>query len=211
MDSNKKGDIALVKIVSCLIEKDSEIFIPQFSLVVCTNSLFEIKSNDDGTWRRMKLVDFVSKFISPGETHTDDTKHVFPKDKSLKEKLPLWAPIFISMLVQIAFETDGEVIDCAEVVGASDKYRQSQDNISAFINEKIEKHVGGTIGKRVLSDTFKEWHMTACGSRKMPRIVEVEEAMNKKFGNKSGKPERWNNVRIVYDNEPDGLDELINM
>ena len=42
---------------------DSEIFIPQFSLVVCTNALFEIKSNDDGTWRRMKLVDFLSKFI----------------------------------------------------------------------------------------------------------------------------------------------------
>jgi P4 family phage/plasmid primase-like protien len=44
----------------------SEIFIPQFSLVVCTNALFEIKSNDDGTWRRMKLVDFLSKFVSDG-------------------------------------------------------------------------------------------------------------------------------------------------
>jgi P4 family phage/plasmid primase-like protien len=188
---------------------DSEIFVPQFSLVVCTNELFEIKSNDDGTWRRMKKVDFVSKFISKDEKHTDDTKFVFPKDKSLKEKLPLWAPVFISMLVKIAFETDGEVIDCAEVVSASDKYRQSQDNISAFINEKIEKHVGGSVGKRVLSDTFKEWYLSECGSRKMPRISELEEAMNKKFGNKSGKPEKWLNVRIIYDNEQDGLDELV--
>jgi hypothetical protein len=43
MDSNKKGDIALVKIVSCLIEKDSEIFIPfndkpRADLVVILNS-----------------------------------------------------------------------------------------------------------------------------------------------------------------------------
>jgi hypothetical protein len=30
---------------------DSEVFIPQFSLVVCTNALFDVKSNDDGTWR----------------------------------------------------------------------------------------------------------------------------------------------------------------
>ena len=26
-------------------------FVPQFKLVVCTNTMFEIKSNDDGTWR----------------------------------------------------------------------------------------------------------------------------------------------------------------
>lgn len=190
---------------------DSEIFIPQFSLVVCTNALFEIKSNDDGTWRRMKLVDFVSKFISQGENHTDDTEHIFPKDKSLKEKLPLWAPIFVSMLVKLAFETDGEVIDCTEVVAASNKYRQSQDNISAFINDKIEKCEGANVGKRILSDTFKEWYMSVCGGRKMPRITELEDAMNKKFGNKTGKPERWLNVKIVYDNETDELDELVDM
>ena len=190
---------------------DSEIFIPQFSLVVCTNALFEIKSNDDGTWRRMKLIDFVSKFISQGENHTDDTEHIFPKDKSLKEKLPLWAPIFVSMLVKLAFETDGEVIDCTEVVAASNKYRQSQDNISAFINDKIEKCEGATVGKRILSDTFKEWYMSVCGGRKMPRITELEDAMNKKFGNKTGKPERWLNVKIVYDNEKDELDELVDM
>ena len=187
---------------------DSEIFIPQFSLVVCTNTLFEIKSNDDGTWRRMKLVDFVSKFISPGENHTDDTQHVFPKDKSLKEKLPLWAPVFISMLVKRAFETDGEVVDCNEVVGASDKYRQSQDNISAFINDKIEKCDGASVGKRILNDTFKEWFQNICGGRKMPRMSELEDAMNKKFGKKTGKPERWLNVKILYDNEKDCLDEL---
>ena len=31
--------------------KDTNIFVPQFKLVVCTNTLFEISSNDDGTWR----------------------------------------------------------------------------------------------------------------------------------------------------------------
>jgi P4 family phage/plasmid primase-like protien len=115
---------------------DSEIFIPQFSLVVCTNALFDVKSNDDGTWRRMKLVDFLSKFISEGETHTDDTQYVFPKDKSLKEKLPLWAPVFIAMLVKRACETEGEVKDCGEVVAASNKYRQSQYCISGIIAEE---------------------------------------------------------------------------
>ena len=43
--------------------KEAVTFIPQFKLVVCTNTLFDIKSNDDGTWRRIRVCDFVSKFL----------------------------------------------------------------------------------------------------------------------------------------------------
>jgi P4 family phage/plasmid primase-like protien len=181
---------------------ESEIFIPQFSLVVCTNALFEVRGGDDGTWRRMKLVDFVSKFISEGEHHTDDTKHVFPKDKSLKEKLPSWAIVFISMLVKRAFETDGEVLDCSEVKAASNKYRQSQDCIAGFIADKIEKEQGKTVGKKLLNDVFKEWFQMNYGNRKAPKLMELEEAMNKRFETKTegkGDTRKWINIRIKSD------------
>ena len=187
---------------------ESEIFIPQFSLVVCTNALFEIKSNDDGTWRRMKLVDFLSKFISEGEHHTDDTKYIFPKDKGLKEKLPSWAIVFISMLVKRAFETDGEVIDCQEVKAASNKYRQSQDCIAGFISEKIEKSDGKTVGKKVLNDEFAQWFKSNYGSRKPPKMMELEEAMNKRFASTSvakRETKKWINIQIKKDS--DELDE----
>jgi P4 family phage/plasmid primase-like protien len=187
---------------------DSEIFEPQFSLVVCTNALFDVKSNDDGTWRRMKLVDYMSKFISEGETHTDDTKYVFPKDKGLKEKLPKWAPVFISMLVKRAYETDGEVIDCPEVVSASGKYRQSQDCITGFINEKVVKTTGKTIGKQSLNVVFKEWFQNNFGNRKPPKLSELEEVMNKKFGNRNIATNKWNNVMLKEDEENDAMDEI---
>jgi P4 family phage/plasmid primase-like protien len=187
---------------------DSEIFEPQFSLVVCTNALFEIKSNDDGTWRRMKLIDYMSKFISEGETHTDDTPYVFPKDKSLKEKLPKWAPVFVSMLVKRAFETDGEVIDCAEVVVASGKYRQGQDCISGFITEKIVKAPGKTVGKQSLNVVFKEWFQVNLGNRKPPKLSELEEIMNKKFGNRNLVTNKWNNIMIKEDETGDDMDDI---
>jgi P4 family phage/plasmid primase-like protien len=190
---------------------ESEIFIPQFSLVVCTNALFEVRGGDDGTWRRMKLVDFVSKFISEGEFHTDDTTHVFPKDKSLKEKLPTWAVVFISMLVKRAFETDGEVIDCGEVKAASNKYRQSQDCIAGFIADKIEKEQGKSVGKKLLNDVFKEWFQMNYGNRKAPKLMELEEAMNKRFETKAeGKSEtrKWINIKIKSDT--DELDDDTN-
>ena len=187
---------------------DSEIFEPQFSLVVCTNALFDVKSNDDGTWRRMKLVDYMSKFISEGETHTDDTPYVFPKDKSLKEKLPKWAPVFVSMLVKRAFETDGEVIDCNEVVAASGKYRQGQDCISGFIIEKIVKAQGKTVGKQSLNVVFKEWFQVNHGNRKPPKLSELEEIMNKKFGNRNIVTNKWNNIMIKEDETGDDMDEI---
>ena len=187
---------------------DSEIFIPQFSLVVCTNALFEIKSNDDGTWRRMKLVDFLAKFISEGETHTDDTKFVFPKDKSLKEKLPKWASVFIAMLVKRACETDGEVKDCPEVVAASNKYRQSQDCITGFISDKITKDPSGSIGKRQLNDVFKEWFQMNYGNRKMPKLSEIEEIMIKKFGNRNTKSNKWIGVKFNEEEQSDELEDI---
>jgi len=187
---------------------DSEIFEPQFSLVVCTNALFDVKSNDDGTWRRMKLNDFVAKFVSEGETHTDDTQYVFPKDKGLKEKLPKWAPVFVSMLVKRAFETEGEVIDCPEVVAASGKYRQSQDCISGFIIEKIVKAPGKTVGKQSLNVVFKEWFQVNHGNRKPPKLSELEEIMNKKFGNRNLATNKWSNIMIKEDETGDDMDEI---
>lgn len=194
---------------------ESETFIPQFSLVVCTNALFEIKSNDDGTWRRLKLVDFVSKFISEGEMHTDDTQYVFPKDKSLKEKLPKMAPMFISMLVDRAFETQGEVKDCPEVVAASNKYRQNQDCIRAFIEEKLMKiedktTVNGVIGvgKQSLNTVFKDWFALNYGNRKAPKLLELEEAIIKKYGKRNPKTNKWDDIMIRQDEEEDEMNEL---
>jgi len=200
------GDPLLGRALYC----DSEIFIPQFSLAVCTNSLFEMKSNDDGTWRRMKLVDFLSKFISDGEMHTDDTKYVFPKDKSLKEKLPKWAPVFISMLVLRACNTDGEVIDCSQVVAATNKYRQSQDAISGFIIEKIVK-IDNPYGvnQTSLNNAFKEWFQMNYGSRKTPKLSELIEIMVKKFGNKNAKTNKWTNIKIKEDDGVEDVDDNI--
>jgi P4 family phage/plasmid primase-like protien len=194
------GDPLLGRALYC----DSETFIPQFTLAVCTNVLFRMKSNDDGTWRRMKEVKFIAKFISEGETHTDDTPYVFIKDKSLKEKLPRWAPVFISMLVKIACETDGEVIDCPEVIDATNKYRQSQDAISSFIMEKLvsaENPHG--MNQTVLNNVFKEWFAANYGGRKVPSGL--IDAIIKKFGHKNPKTNKWFNIKIVEDIDDDDL------
>lgn len=200
------GDPLLGRALYC----DSETFISQFSLAVCTNSLFKVNSNDDGTWRRMMLIDFLAKFVSEGEIYTDDTKYVFPKDKTLNKKFPKWAPVFMHLLVKRACETEGEVKLCEEIANASNKYRQSQDAISGFITDRIiegeNKH---GVSQMSLNNMFKEWYAMNYGGRKPPGVSELVEVVVKKFGSKHPKKGKWYTFSIKEDEEKeDDLDDI---
>jgi len=185
---------------------ESEIFEPQFKLVVCTNSLFDITSNDDGTWRRIRKCDFLSKFIDEGEEHTDDTEFVFTKDKSLKDRLPQLAPIFMSMLVKKTFETNGVVTDCDVVMSASNKYRKGQDNIAAYVFERIIKtgDPNDKIGKEGLMRDFKKWIEDANTGTKPPKGKELHEYLDKKFG--LAKQSKWSGIKFY---EPEEENEIV--
>ncbi len=186
---------------------ESEIFDPQFKLVGCTNNLFDVESNDDGTWRRIRKVTFPSKFVDEGEHYEDDTPYVFKKDKSLAEKLHTFAPVFASILVQRAYETDGIVLDCETVLEASKKYRCGQDHIAAFVMEKIKKtgNLKQVIKKKSLLTEFTEWFKQEHGTRKMPKGEELYEYMNKKFSaNASSKG--WAGLEFVVEEEEEEHD-----
>ena len=189
---------------------ESETFLPQFKLVVCTNALFEINSNDDGTWRRIRICDFLSKFVSENEEHTDSTAYIFPKDKELEEKLPNWAPVFASMLVKLVFETNGYVEDCDIVKASSNRYRQGQDHIAAFVDEMVVKtgNLSDKIKKTEITTEFKTWFQNSQGVRKQPKGVELYEYMDKRFG--KCKPTGWHGVKIFYPEATDEVDELQN-
>ena len=186
---------------------ESEKFSIQFHLVVCTNTLFEIVSNDDGTWRRIRLCDFMSKFVNP-EDPKDDTEHQFPKDPILKEKLPSWAPVFASMLVKRAFENQGIVENCDIVMSASNKYRKGQDHIAGFVSEMVVRKEGEKIARGELVLQFKQWYENTQGNKGRVKGVELYEYMDKKFG--TGKKDGWSNVQILYPDKEDAISELQN-
>lgn len=188
---------------------ESEIFVPQFKLCVGTNNLFDIDSNDDGTWRRIRKITFPSKFVDEGEHYEDETPYVFKKDKALNEKLHTFAPVFASMLVKRAFETDGIVEDCETVLEASKKYRNGQDHIAAFIHDKIRKtnNPKHCIKKKSILIEFTEWFKQEQGTRKMPKGEELYEYMTKKFG-ASHSSKGWVGLEIIREEEEDVMDNF---
>ena len=188
--------------------KDSVTFVPQFKLVVCTNTDFEDTSNDDGTWRRMRYIDFMSKFMeNPFEDEIKFPRslcpHQYPLDKKLEERFEVWAPTFMSMLVSQAYTEMGIVKDCNIVMANSDKHREGQDYFAGFVRDKIRKKEGSTISKTNLMEAFKNWYTVNYG-KNMPKGKEINELMNQRFGiyNKG-----WHNI-VEYIEEQDAMDDM---
>ena len=108
-------------------------------MVVCTNNLFDINSTEDGTWRRIKITKFESKFVDNPVSDDPDEPYQFLKDRTLEEKIDGWIPVFMNMLVERAYKTEGIVKDCTAVTEISDSYRNDQDYINSFMKEKIKE------------------------------------------------------------------------
>jgi P4 family phage/plasmid primase-like protien len=183
--------------------KDSITFIPQFKLVVCTNTLLDVNSNDEGTWRRLCVCEFKSKFCVK-EEFDDDREYQFEIDKKLGEKYVQWCPIFMSMLVEKAYITGGLVKICQAVKASSSNYRNTQDYYSEFVSDKVKKCVGGKIKETSLYEVFKVWFQLHHG-KNVPKGRDLFEFMNKKFGKKQRGV--WANVSIIYDDFDPSLDE----
>ena len=183
--------------------QNSITFIPQFELVCCLNELFDIESNDDGTWRRIRVCPHLSKFTENPVDNDPDVPYQFKVNKKLEEKFGDWKYAMMSKLVEIANKTKGNVQDCEMVLAKSQEYREGQDYLSEFIREKIEYCDGGVVKKNEVFNEFRDWYknnygLSIKGRTTVPKNKEIWKVMDKKFGAyKAG----WKNISIIYEDE----------
>jgi P4 family phage/plasmid primase-like protien len=175
-------------------------YIPQFKLAVCSNEFMEIKSQDHGTWRRIRVVDFMSLFTE-NPVDTDSAKpYQYKLDLELKDtKFQAWKQVFAALLVERAYATNGKVTDCDIVKASSQSYRERQDYIAEFIADKIVEDLNGTITKVELSSEFQLWYQATYG-RGGPSQKDVQAYMDKKF-QKCLKRKVWTGVRVRYERD----------
>ena len=181
-------------------------FYPQFELVCCTNRLFEIKSNDKGTWRRIRQVDFRSEFLDELEytqkknqgLADDPERPIYPKDDQLETKLKKWVQVFTALLIEKCNETQGKVNDCEMVLEASRAYQEKEDYWSQFKKEKISKgSADDKIKKTDIRSEFKEWYESNYG-KKAPAAKELYEYLDKTLG--KYRKRGWWGYKIIYEN-----------
>ena len=137
--------------------QDPITFVPQFKLVMPTNNLPNIESKDEGTWRRIRACEFKSQFK---EEPDPNSKYQFPVDKNLDRKFEYWKVVFMSLLVERAYKTLGNVVDCKMVLMHSERYRKDQDGLASFVQDYVQIHPLGKIMVADLLAVFKEhWKM----------------------------------------------------
>ena len=189
--------------------QNSITFIPQFSLGVCTNTMLEVQSNDDGTWRRLRKVDFESKFTDKPYNDPRFPKKLYPyqfkTDPKIDEKFKVWAPVLLSMLVDICFKTNGYVTDVEPVMSATNQYRKEQDLMLEFHNAVISPEPsenGYGVRQRDITNKFKDWFTKNYSSKQPPNGKELTKYFEDRYGpypSQTG----WLNIsfRSEYTNE----------
>jgi P4 family phage/plasmid primase-like protien len=124
--------------------KEPIYFKPQFKPFLLCNHLPNIKSDDDGTWRRLKVIPFLSKFIKQAEvslkTKTSLEEGQYWADSSLSEKLPEWKQMFMAMLTKYYKKyRSGGLIHPKLVTQHTEEYRKRCDVFQDFVVDYLEK------------------------------------------------------------------------
>lgn len=181
-------------------------FIPQAKIVVCSNNFMKVQSQDHGTWRRIAVVDFESRFCDDPIDDDEDMPFQYKSDATLKEKFTVWREIFMAILVEKALETQGVVKPCKMVDDASLKYKNREDHISEFMTERIIVDPNGRITKTELNSEFSVWYQGTYG-RGGPSTKEVHEYLDKdkRFSKYKSTVGAWVGARIRY--EQDNFEE----
>lgn len=172
-------------------------FLPQFTLAVCTNILPEIRAQDHGTWRRIRVVPFLSLFTESPIQGDEFKPYQYKLDPNITEKFDDWKSVFLAMLVEKVLKTKGIVVDCDIVLEASKEYKKKQDVLSQFIDERIERATGHWLKQTDVNQAFKIWFDDNFGT-KGPQAKELHTKLDQVFGAHQ-KHMGWRDVRLVYD------------
>ena len=175
-------------------------FIPQATFAIACNIMMEVDSNDGGTWRRIRVAEFLSYFTENPVDNDPNRPYQFPIDCEIDNKFDRWKEVFMSMLIERVLKTNGYVKDCDMVMAASNKYKQSQDLFSQFFEERIILDADSTLNKSNLYEECKVWYSNNANV-KCPTSRELADNMDKMYRkNVRGK---WKGITINYGNDND--------
>ena len=168
------------------------------------NAFPAIHTMDRGTWRRVRAVPFESKFVDPQQEEIREEENVYPRDNQLDAKMRVWRVYFMSRLVYVyktEYMTGGLGKLPAVITAESQKYQETFDSLSKFLNARIREVKKGGY-EALIKDIFrvyKNWFEAVGGGvgRKLNQ-TELYKRMVDKFGEPSDK-KTFKQLRLFED------------
>ena len=175
-------------------------FKPMFKMILTCNHMPAIPPDDGGTWRRVRRVEYTSKFV---DNPNDDNPNEFLIDRDLGYKFDLWKETFMVILLQYykKYKKVGKIVDPEEVLGYTKEYQRKNDVFADFCDchvEKAEKADKAEISVNVLFEKFKEYCAVDNIKNKVNKTL-FQEAMCLRYGKlvTSKGVKCWKNIKLI--------------
>lgn len=162
-------------------------FTPCFKLVMAGNHKPMVRGNDNGIWRRVRLVPF-NRTFAPGE-----------RDPYLLDKLKAETPHILAWMVEGCIRwQQRRLTDTPQVIRqATDAYRADQDIIGDWLAECAENAPGGEVLSNDLYANYKSWCMDN-GNRPASNRVLSRRLSERGFNSRPSNGKRyWGGLRLV--------------
>lgn len=134
-------------------------FKPHAKFFMCCNKIPAISDIDGGVMRRLKITEFVSRFVEePDLNNIANGIYEFKIDKDLKSKLDFYKTVFMCILLDYykLYKEDG-LTPPEPVLKVTKKYENDNNIIKQFIDENL---ILGSKHDFVTKDQFKELYRT---------------------------------------------------
>jgi len=157
----------------------------QGSLFLSCNKIPTINSTGDGgIQRRLRVIEFISKFCEDPKKENE-----FKIDSTIKTKIKKWKPYFMSILLhyynlQEKEElTNGKIEEPEEVLVATHNYQQENDIFNDFIEDYIEESLEDFSSIKDIYISFTGWWAENYSSiSKMPPMKDLRNNLIIKLG-----------------------------
>lgn len=189
------------RIMTRALYKEPCEFKPQFKMILTCNELPEVPSDDGGTWRRIRVVEFTSKFVENPVKANE-----FAMDLELSDKFERWTEPFLSMLIERHKKINPNAInEPLEVRIATESYKNNNDVIGQYITDRIEKCADGEnskIGIASLYNDFRVWSAENIPkSKKRPDRIQLKTYFEKTYGKYPLDNKGWRGIKYKENNK----------
>ena len=156
-------------------------FKPQFKMVLCRNDKPELPPHDEGTWRRIRNTEFISKFRhNPNPNNPLE----FKIDTQISENFDEWKESFLGVLVH--YFKEYKKVGCVapdEIIEYTQSYRATNEHFKDFVNNKIEEDENENhLSIDVIYVAYKAWYNENHADNKdMKKRKELQKYLDDKF------------------------------
>ena len=186
-EENERLNVGLMKELTggdqiqcrCLFKEPIK-FKPMFKMILTCNHMPAIPPDDGGTWRRVRRVEYTSKFTDNPDPNNENE---FQIDRELGYKFDLWKETFMVILLKYykEYKKKGKIIEPLEVLEYTNEYQRKNDIFADFCDSYIQKEPGSFIDVTTLFEKFKEY-CNVDNIKNKAKKTTFQEAMEKRYG-----------------------------